>query len=166
MAKDKLTPLRTKFDIELQIDNEVFKLVFKPVNIPTKKKLDSLRDQSIEEYECIDSKRAALKELKELKAVNDELLKVENLDNKTEILIENKKYIKDISSLEKEIRDVEKTLEDFNSKSEVFYKTVFEECISGEDKVKLQKTIEDMGISYLSINSHINEAVRVSQEKK
>ncbi len=167
MAKDKLTPLRTKFDIEIQIDDDnSYKLVFKPVNKKTKEMLDSLIDEGIKEYEDVDSKRAKLKELIELKDVNTELLKVPNLDNRTDILMENKKYITEISSLEKEIRDIDKTSEKMNTKTENFYKTLLDECLSGEDKVKFFKAIEDMGLSYIVVNAHVNKAVVAAQEKK
>lgn len=167
MGKDKLTPLRTKFDIEIQIDDDnSYKLVFKPVNKKTRETLDSLIDEGAKEYEDVDSKRAKLKELIELKDVNTELLKVPNLDNRTEILMENKKYITEISSLEKEIRDIDKTSEKMNTKTENFYKTLLDECLSGEDKVKFFKAIEDMGLSYIVVNAHVNKAVVAAQEKK
>ena len=166
MTKNKLTPLKTKHDIEITIDAASYKLVFKPINKHVQEKLDSFKDKSVERYEDIDSKRTNLKEMKELKPVNDELLKIDDLNNKAEILMENKKYIIGISSLEKEIRDINKTLEDVNTAIETYYKTVFDECISGEDKIKFQNTIEEMGISYAVINTYVNEAVRVSAEKK
>ena len=43
---------------------------------------------------------------------------------------------------------------------------MFDECISGADKVKFQKAIEDAGLSYSLVNIHVHEAVRVAQEKK
>ena len=166
VKSSKLNPLRTKHNIEITIDDTPFKLVFKPVNKHIQEKLDALKDKNVEQYENLDSKRAELKEIKDLKAVNDELLKVEKLENRAEILFENKSYISQISSLEKDIKNIDKTLEDVNTAVETYYKTAFEECITGEDKVKFQNAIDEAGISYIVVNSYISEAVRESQEKK
>lgn len=172
MAKDKLNPLRTKFDISVEVDGDEYKLVFKPVNKIIQEKLNSGRDETKAQYEDVDNKKAALKEIKELKAVNDEILKTHGekggigTEQKTEILLENKKYVSEISSLEKEIAKLEKEVLDINSAIEIYYKQMFDECVSGEDKVKLQKTIEDSGIAYSVIIVYLNEAMREIQEKK
>ena len=72
----------------------------------------------------------------------------------------------EISSLEKDIKTLEKEVLDVNSAVEQYYKEMFEECVAGEDRVKLQKTIEDNGLSYSVIIIYINESLRISQEKK
>lgn len=172
MAKDKLNPLRTKFDIEIEVDGIVYKIVFKPVNKVIQEKLNLSKDQTRSQYEDVDNKRAELKEIKDLKAVNDEILKTHgetggiSTEQKTSILLENKDYVLRISLLEKEIKKIDNEVLDVNSAIENYYKEMFEECVSGEDRVKLQKTIEDNGISYSVIIVYINEALRESQEKK
>jgi seryl-tRNA synthetase len=181
MAKDKnkLNPLKTSFEVEVAVDGVNHKLVFKPVNKIIQEKLNSNRNQSKAQYEDVDSKRAELKEIKELKAINDEILTTyigsgadkENKDGislkqRTTILMENKDFITKISSLEKEIKKLQEEVLDVNSAIENFYKQMFEECVSGEDRVKLQKTIEENGISYNVIITYIDEAMREAQEKK
>ena len=172
MAKDKLNPLRTKFDLVIEVDGSEYKLTFKPVNKIIQEKLDKNRNESKAQYETVDDKRNQLKEIKELKAVNDDLLKTHGEDGgistkqKTTILLENKKYVSDISSLEKDITSLEKEVLDVNSAVEQYYKEMFEECVTGEDKVKLQKTIDENGLSYSVIIIYINESLRLSQEKK
>lgn len=172
MAGDKLNPLKTKHDIEMQIDDIFFKVTFKPVNKHIQEKLNRTRELNKEQYETIDAKRFELKEFKDFKSVNDEILSTFGTDGgidskeKTAILLENKDYIKKISSLEKEIRELDKDLEDVNILIEDYYKQMFEECIFGEDKVKFQKAIDDAGLSYSLVNIHINESVRAAQEKK
>ena len=47
-----------------------------------------------------------------------------------------------------------------------YYKKFFEESISGKDKVKFQKAVDDAGISYTIIRAYILEAVEESVEKK
>ena len=172
MAKDKLNPLRTKFDLTIEVDGSEYKLTFKPVNKIIQEKLDKNRNESKAQYETVDDKRNQLKEIKELKAVNDEILKTHgeiggiSTEQKTEILLENRKYISKISSLEKLIAKKEKEVLDINSAIENYYKQMFDECVSGEDRVKLQKLIEDEGIAYSVISVYLNEAVREIQEKK
>lgn len=172
MAKDKLNPLRTKFEISIEIDGTEYKLVFKPVNKVIQEKLNSGRQETKAQYEDVDNKRAELKEKKELKAVNDEILKTHGekggitTEQKTETLLENRAYISEISALEKEIARLEKEVLDINSAVEVYYKQMFDECVSGEDKIKLQKIIENEGIAYSVISVYLNDAARIAQEKK
>ena len=172
MANDKLNPLKTKFELSIEIDSVEYKLTFKPVNKIIQEKLDKNRKESKAQYETVDDKRNQLKETKELKAVNDDLLKTHGeiggigTEQKTEILLENKKYVSDISSLEKDIKTLEKEVLDINSAVEQYHKEMFNECVSGEDIVKLKNTIEENGLSYSVIIVYINEALRLSQEKK
>lgn len=176
MAKDKLNPLKTKHDIEIELDEVPYKLTFRPVNKQVQEKLNAGRDASKEQYEIIDSKRFELQEYKNLKALNDELLTTFNPDDKKsggidleariKLLLENKDYVKKISSLEKDIRELDKDLQDINIIVEDYYKQMFDECISGDDKIKFQKAIDDAGLSYSIVHIYINESVRVAQEKK
>lgn len=176
MAKDKLTPLKTKHDIDIELDDVIYKVTFKPVNKQIQEKLNTTREKYKNEYEEIDAKRFELKDYLNLKVLNDELLATYttdkevkggiNLEQKTATLLENKDLVKKISSLEKEIKKLNKDLEDVNVTSEAYYKQMFDECISGNDKVKFQKAIDDAGLSYSLINIHVHEAVRAAQEKK
>lgn len=172
MVKDKLNPLRTKFDVILEIDDLEYKVVFKPVNQNIQKKLNKGREKNKAQYEDIDSKRVQLKEIRELKSVNDEILKTHGeiggikTEQKTSILLENKNYVSQISALEKEIKELEKGSLDLDAAVEQYYKEMFNECVTGGDKTKLQKKIEDDGISYSVISVYLNDAMRVSQEKK
>lgn len=172
MAKDKLNPLKTKHDIDMELDEVIYKVTFKPVNKHIQEKLNATREKNKDQYEEIDSKRFELKGYLNLKALNDDLISTFGteggilLKDKTAILLENKDYIQKISSLEKDIKTLDKDLEDVNEAIENYYKEMFEECISGEDKVKFQKAIEDAGLSYSLVNIHVHEAVRAAQEKK
>ncbi len=172
MAKDKLNPLRTKFEISIEIDGTEYKLVFKPVNKVIQEKLNLGREATRAQYEVIDNKKVELTEIKELKAINDGLLETYgeeygiNPKEKTAILIENKKYVPKISSLTKDIKELEKDVSDVNTSIEAYYKQMFDECISGEDKIKLQNTIENEGFAYSVINVYLNNAARIAQEKK
>ena len=172
MANNKLNPLKTKHDIDMELDEVIYKVTFKPVNKHIQEKLNATREKNKEQYEEIDSKRFELKEYLNLKALNDDLVSTFGteggilLKDKTAILLENKEYIQKIASLEKDIKTLDKDLQDVNEAIENYYKEMFEECISGEDKVKFQKAIEDAGLSYSLVNIHVHEAVRVAQEKK
>ena len=173
---NKLNPLKTKHDIDMELDGLPYKLIFKPVNKHIQEKLNSVKNENKKEYEESDSKRFELKGYLNLKSLNDELLSTftvdENvkggitLEQKTAILLENKEYISKISDLEKEIKELDNDLEDVNVLVEAYYKQMFEECVSGEDKVKFQKAIDDAGLSYSLVNIYLNEAVRATQEKK
>lgn len=172
MAKDKLNPLRTKHDIDIVLDDTTYKVTFQLVNKHIQEKLNTTKEKNKEQYEDVDSKRFELKEYLNLKSLNDDLISTFgaeggiSLKQKTEILLENKKYLEKISSLEKDIKKLNEDLQDVNEAIENYYKQMFEECISGEDKVKFQKAIDDAGLSYSLINIHVHEAVRVTQEKK
>ena len=63
MAKDKnkLNPLKTSFNIDLELDEVPYKLTFKLVNKQIKEKLDSLLEKNKKEFEESDSKRFKLK---------------------------------------------------------------------------------------------------------
>ncbi len=176
MAKDKLNPLRTSFEIDLELDKVIYKLTFNLVNKKIKEELDSLLNENKKEFKESDEKRFALKEYKDLKRVNDDLLETyttdENLkggitlEQKTALLIENKENIQQINSLEKEIKELDKDLQDVNNSVENYYKKMLESCVSGDDKVKFFKAVEETGISYTLVNVHINAAVSEVQEKK
>lgn len=169
---DKLNPLKTKHEIEVEIDSISYKLTFKPINIHIQKKLDDNRKTNKEQYEAVDAKRLELKEIKDLKTVNDDLLSTFGevggitLEHKTALLMENKEWVTKVISLEKEIKELDKNLKDINDSIEDYYKKMFEECVSGEDRVKFQKDVDEAGISYSVINIYLNEAVRAAQEKK
>jgi uncharacterized protein (UPF0335 family) len=178
MAKktEKLNPLRTNFDIDFELDKVPYKLTFNLVNKKIKEELDLLLDENKKEFEESDVKRFELKEYLDLKRVNDELLATYTtdedvkggitLEQRTALLLENKGYIKSINSLEKEIKNLDKDLKDVNASLEDYYKKMLESCVSGEDKVKFFKAVDEAGISYTLVNVHINAAVRVAQEKK
>lgn len=173
---EKLNPLRTNFDIDLELDKVPYKLTFKLVNKQIKEKLDSLLEENKKEFEESDSKRFELKEYFDLRRVNDELLTTYTtdedvkggitLEQRTALLIENKEHITTINSLEKEIKILDKDLKDVNVNVENYYKEMLESCVTGEDKVKFFKAVDEAGISYTLVNVHINEAVRAAQEKK
>lgn len=172
MAKDKLNPLKTKYEIELELDSIPYELTYKPVNKHILEKLNAAKDTNKEKYEINDAQRSKLKEIKDLKAVNDELLSTYGLDGgislkeKTTLLQENKTWVREISSLTKELNELDKDLLDVNIAVEDYYKQMFDECVSGKDRVKFQKAVDDAGISYSIINVHLGEAVSVAQEKK
>lgn len=173
---NKLNPLKTKHDIDMELDGLPYKLIFKPVNKHIQEKLNSVKNENKKEYEESDSKRFELKGYSNLKFLNDELLSTftvdENvkggitLEQKTKILLENIEFTKKISALEKEIKELDNDLEDVNVLIENYYKQMFEECVSGEDKVKFQKAIDDAGLPYSLVNIYLNKAVRATQEKK
>ncbi len=171
-----LNPLRTSFDIDMELDEVPYKLTFKLVNKQIKEKLDSLLDENKKEFEESDTKRFMLKEYMDLKRVNDELLATYTtdedvkggitLEQRTSLLLENKGYVKSINSLEKEIKNLDKDLKDVNVSVENYYKEMLESCITGEDKIKFFKAVDDAGISYTLVNAYVTEAVRAAQEKK
>ena len=173
---NKLNPLKTKHDIDIEIDGVPYKVTFKSVNKHIQEKLYATKEKYKEQYEEIDSKRFELKEYMNLKALNDELLATytvdENvkggicLEQRTAILLENKEFISKIHSLEKDIKKLDEDLQDVNDVVEIYHKQKFEECISGEDKVKFQKAIDDAGLSYSLVNIYVDDAVRATQEKK
>ena len=152
-------------------------MVIQPnLNKQIKEKLDSLLEKNKKEFEESDSKRFKLKEYLDLKRVNDELLATYTtdedlkggitLEQRTALLLENKEYIKSINSLEKEIKNLDKDLKDVNVSVENYYKEMLESCITGEDKIKFFKAVDDAGISYTLVNAYVTEAVRAAQEKK
>lgn len=167
-----INPLKTSFDLTLTIDDTDFKIVFKPINKHTQKKLDELKEESKLKYEDIDNKRLELKEYKDLMASNSELINTfgENggitLEDKTKFLLENKEYLKAINSLEKELLRLEQTIPSIDDELENYSKQLFNETVVGEDKLKLIKAIDDIGISYFRINSHIDGLVKETIEKK
>ena len=64
------------------------------------------------------------------------------------------------------IKNLDKDLKDVNVSVENYYKEMLESCITGEDKIKFFKAVDDAGISYTLVNAYVTEAVRAAQEKK
>lgn len=172
MAKDKLNPLKTTYDIVIEIDNTPYQLTYKTANKTILQNLKSTKDKSKEQYAESDDKRSQLYEKSSLKDINDSLLSTFgekdgiSVKQKTAILIENKELVKEINSLNKEIKTLDKDLQDVNDAIEDYYKEMFKQCVSGKDTVKFEKTIEDSGISYSTIHLYLVEAVGTAQEKK
>lgn len=158
--------LRTKYDLEVQIDDTVYKFIFKPVNKKIEEELNLLRNESVKNFEATDEKRAELRDLKELKILNEEILKDENYTSKASVYKEQKELILKISNLEKELKSLGDDREKVTKSLEEYYKKAFDLCVVGEGKVAFQKIIEDTGISYLVVNEHINKALNKAIEKK
>jgi hypothetical protein len=167
MAEKKaLGPLKTKHDVVIEIDDLSFNITVRSVNKLIQEKLDKTRKDGASRYEAVDSKRIRLKEINELKDINDLILKSDDTQGKSKIYLEQKQYISEAFKLEKEIKDLEKDLTSVNEMLEDYYKQMFEECISGTNKVALENCIKDNGISYSVLYIYINEAVKVAIEKK
>ncbi|RBQ28416.1 hypothetical protein [Aliarcobacter vitoriensis] len=163
---NKLNPLKTKHDLTLVIDDVSYKFTYKPVNIQTQSELDDFKNKNSLEYEKIDEKRAELKDLKEMKALNEEIVKDVNLIDKAKIFFEQKELLKKISALEKELKELEKDIKNIDDVVEEYYQKQFELCVIGDGKVALQNAIEDAGISYAVINVYLQEALKEAVEKK
>ncbi|WP_026804682.1 hypothetical protein [Aliarcobacter lanthieri] len=162
----KLNPLRTKHDLSLMIDDITYKFTYKSVNKQTQIELDNFKNENSLTYETIDSKRAELKDLKEIKALNEEIVKDTNLIDKAKIFFEQKELVKKISALEEELKNIDKDIKDIDAVVEEYYKKQFELCVIGDGKIDFQKAIEDAGISYAVINIYIQEALKEAVEKK
>ncbi|OCL85745.1 hypothetical protein AAX26_01812 [Aliarcobacter thereius] len=162
----KLNPLKTKHDLELEIDGVLYKFTYKSLNKHIQQELDEFKNKNTLKYELIDEKRAELKELKELKALNAEIIKDTNLLDKAKIFFEQKELVKKINILEKELKTIEKDYEKIDEVVEEYYKKQFDLCVVGTGKVALVKAIEDAGISYAIATVYITEALKVAVEKK
>lgn len=165
-GKKALGPLKTKHDVVIEIDELSFNITVKSVNKLIQEKLDKTRKDGVARYEAVDSKRIKLKEINELKDINELILKSNDVEDKSKIYLEQKEYITEAFKLEKEIKELEKDLTSVNEILEDYYKQMFEECISGINKVALENCIKEKGISYSVLYIYINEAVKVAIEKK
>ncbi|OCL99518.1 hypothetical protein AAX29_00559 [Aliarcobacter thereius] len=162
----KLNPLKTKHDLKIVIDDKSYNITYKAMNKHIMAELDDYRETSSLKYQNVDAKRLELKEALEYKKLNEEILKDVELKNRSSILLEQKELIKNIFILEKEIKELEKDLENINDAVEEYSKKQFELTITGEAKVELEKSIQSAGISYTVINSYILNALQESIEKK
>jgi len=161
-----LNPLRTKHELSLVIDDVEYKFTYKSVNKKMQQQLDNLRKENISKFEIIDEKRAELNQLKELKALNDEITKDISLIERTKKLLEQKDLVKKIYALEKELKALEDNTISIDEAIEEIYKRYFDLCVVGDGKVVLEKAIEDLGISYTLINKYIDVALKKAIEKK
>lgn len=163
---NKLNPLRTKHETSLEIDDIAYKFTYKALNKEIQADLDNFKNENITKYETVDEKRFELKQLKEIKTLNEEIVKDTTFLDKAKIFFEQKELVKKISTLEKEIKNLEKDLKNIDDVLEEYHKKQFDLCVTGEGKVPLQKAIEDAGISYIVANIHIAEALKEAVEKK
>ena len=161
-----LNPLRTKFEITIHIDETPYNVVVKAVNKDIQAKLSANLKENASKYEELDSKKYELKELNSLKQVEEQILKEGNVVEKSRVWFSHRDLISKISNLEKELRILEKNARNIHETVEEHYKELFNLCVAGEDKAKLELCINENGLSYETLYLHINELVRVAQEKK
>lgn len=158
--------LRTKFNLEIKIDETNYEFVFSPINKTIEKELNSLQKESLKAFEKSDELKAEIIDLKEMKSLNDEILKDENYKNKSKIYDEQKELITNIRVKEKELKELGDDRERVAKSIEEYYKKAFELCVNGEGKVALEKAVEENGISYGALHSTISQALAKAMEKK
>lgn len=162
----KLNPLKTKHDITVYVDDKPYPIIYKALNKKIQEELEEFKEKQIASYEKYDEKRAELRELIEIKNLNSEIVKDTNLLDKAKIFFEQKEIVKQVSFLEKEIKELGNIQKQLEQDVEEYYKKQFELCVVGEGKTAFQKAIDEAGISYSIVNIHINEALKESVEKK
>lgn len=166
--------IKTKYKIEINIDDDIFHVEIKEPDLKEKKELELKNETSkellgkIEELANDETKtNNRLNEINDLISVNNEILRACSLGDKVKILLENKELIKERAGLLKEKEKYGKStdlLKDFDEALENAFKFKSELLIGGADKDRLLKELNIKNIAHKKLwddlNVRINEALK------
>ncbi|MCI6641971.1 hypothetical protein [Campylobacter sp.] len=165
--------IRTKYNIELNIDDEVFHIEVREPNLKEKKELELSVKESKELLNSLsenENKRANLnrqiKENTEMIEINKELSK-QSIKDKFSLFLENKTLIKKNKELNLELNKLK--LPDFteiDTKFENALNIKNEMLISGIDKEKLLNALKQKGIKNSYFWDILSKEIAKEQEKK
>lgn len=157
--------IKTKHDVTIEIDGDSFKVTVSEITKEIKKQLDANAKNRAAEFEELDNKTFELKELEEEYTLNKQILSSsENSD--VELLKEQKAMNKRISSLKKDISELQKNLISVADAIEKNHEEAFDLCVKGENASSLKKKIDETGISYSLVYKSLRELVSKAIEKK
>lgn len=158
--------IKTRYEIELEIDDTKFKVTLNEPNAAQKDEMKVLAVESSAVYEKRDALQSSLSEKKEEFEVNKLLVKESGVIDKVKLLLEQKSLNKEIFALKRDIDEIDKNTISINESIETLFAKRFELLIGGPDKTALKKVIEEKGINYRVIFETLSKLALDTKEKK
>lgn len=157
--------ITTEYKVNLKIDDEVFELEIKD---PSKKEKQSLEAKANESMKALNELQNLNDELSLNESIiktNSDLIKQNSALDKTKLLLENKELLIKNAAIKKDLLSLQNQ-DDISANLERLFRLRSELFISGGDKERLFKTLDEKGVKYESLWEHLNKEILKENEKK
>ena len=159
--------IKTKFPICIEIDDNNFNIVVSDyLSKEQKEQLESVKEKYDENFHKQSNLQEMLEQKSEEFAINKHILECGDIVEKVGVMFEQKKLNKEIFQLKKEIEQLQSTSKTLNEALEEIYAARYEIMVSGDDKSKLKKEIEQLNISYSRLFEEFGEKMKEALKKK
>lgn len=167
--------IRTRFDINLEVDDEIFnvqvRLLTRKEEIKYKKqrkqhenseaKNDAIRLEHKRDLRKLKDKRAELEDNRELFAIE------EDASVRQELILERGELRRMIGELEEKTETyTDPGTEPIDEAVETMAKEQYDLLVSGEDKERLSDFVDEMGIAYATLWVILNTNIAQARKKK
>ena len=157
--------ITTEYKINLKIDDEVFELEIKDPSKKEKEALEAKANQSMKVLNELQNLNDELSLNESIIKTNSDLIKQNSALDKTKLLLENKELLIKNAAIKKDLSDLQNQ-DDISANLERLFRLRSELFISGGDKERLFKTLDEKGVRYESLWEHLNKEILKENEKK
>ena len=157
--------ITTEYKINLKIDDEVFELEIKDPSKKEKEALEAKANQSMKALNELQNLNDELSLNESIIKTNSDLIKQNSALDKTKLLLENKELLIKNAAIKKDLLNLQNQ-DDISANLERLFRLRSELFISGEDKERLFKTLDEKGVRYESLWEHLNKEILKENEKK
>lgn len=157
--------ITTEYKINLKIDDEVFELEIKDPSKKEKQALEAKANQSMKTLNELQNLNDELSLNESIIKTNSDLIKQNSALDKTKLLLENKELLIRNAAIKKDLLSLQNQ-DDISANLERLFRLRSELFISGEDKERLFKTLDEKGVRYESLWEHLNKEILKENEKK
>lgn len=157
--------ITTEYKINLQIDDEVFELEIKDPSKKEKQALEAKANQSMKALNELQNLNDELSLNESIIKTNSDLIKQNSTLDKTKLLLENKELLIKNAAIKKDLSNLQNQ-DDISANLERLFRLRSELFISGGDKERLFKTLDEKGVKYENLWEHLNKEILKENEKK
>lgn len=157
--------ITTEYKINLTIDDEVFELKIKDPSKKEKQSLEAKANESMKTLNELQNLNDELSLNESIIKTNSDLIKQNSALDKTKLLLENKELLIKNAAIKKDLSNLQNQ-DDISANLERLFRLRSELFISGEDKERLFKTLDEKGVRYESLWEHLNKEILKENEKK
>lgn len=157
--------ITTEYKVNLKIDDEVFELEIKDPSKKEKQSLEAKANQSMKALNELQNLNDELSLNESIIKTNSDLIKQNSALDKTKLLLENKELLIKNAAIKKDLLSLQNQ-DDISSNLERLFRLRSELFISGGDKERLFKTLDEKGVRYESLWEHLNKEILKENEKK
>lgn len=157
--------ITTEYKINLKIDDEVFELEIKDPSKKEKQALEAKANQSMKALNELQNLNDELSLNESIIKTNSDLIKQNSALDKTKLLLENKELLIRNAAIKKDLSNLQNQ-DDISANLERLFRLRSELFISGEDKERLFKTLDEKGVRYENLWQHLNSEILKENEKK